>query len=293
MRPSRQMQPLFRPWPAGGPSVTVVIIAASIGMALAQWIVAALDGGDIFKVNGMLKDVLGLSVNGIKQGHLWQFLSFTVLHSGPGPFHLLTNVFLLYFAGREVEPIIGRKHFVALYLLGNVVGGIAQWGAMSVGWAPADVTVVGISAGVATIVAAYATILPDLDVTVNFFFVFPVRTQARVIGISAMVLTGGLWASNWTPAIGPAGMLAGIVVGWAYMKELGFGNPLAIQRFLYRRRQREARVARMPAAQFISEEIDPILEKISREGVQSLTRAERKVLEAGRVKISSRSESRE
>ena len=54
---------------------------------------------------------------------------------------------------------------------------------------------------------------------------------------------------------------------------------------LYERRQREARIERMPAEQFISEEIDPILDKISREGMHSLTRTERKILEKGREKI--------
>ena len=41
----------------------------------------------------------------------------------------------------------------------------------------------------------------------------------------------------------------------------------------------------MTPAEFISREIDPILDKISREGIHSLTRAERKILEKGREKI--------
>ena len=41
----------------------------------------------------------------------------------------------------------------------------------------------------------------------------------------------------------------------------------------------------MPVEQFIREELDPILEKISRQGCRSLTRAERKLLEKGRAKL--------
>jgi hypothetical protein len=41
----------------------------------------------------------------------------------------------------------------------------------------------------------------------------------------------------------------------------------------------------MSSEQFINEEIDPILEKISRDGIRSLTRAEKRILEMGREKI--------
>ena len=44
----------------------------------------------------------------------------------------------------------------------------------------------------------------------------------------------------------------------------------------------------MNADQFIRAEIDPILEKISREGMHSLSRAERKILEQGRGKIATK-----
>ena len=41
----------------------------------------------------------------------------------------------------------------------------------------------------------------------------------------------------------------------------------------------------MTSAQFIAEEIDPILEKISRDGIRSLTRNERRILSMGREKM--------
>jgi hypothetical protein len=80
-------------------------------------------------------------------------------------------------------------------------------------------------------------------------------------------------------------MIAGAIFGWAYVKQLGYGNPLAIQRYIFDRRQRAARLARMNPEQFVALEIDPILEKIAEQGVKSLTRAERKVLEQGREKL--------
>jgi hypothetical protein len=44
----------------------------------------------------------------------------------------------------------------------------------------------------------------------------------------------------------------------------------------------------LPPAEFISREVDPILDKISAYGIQSLTERERRILEAARAKMAKR-----
>jgi hypothetical protein len=44
----------------------------------------------------------------------------------------------------------------------------------------------------------------------------------------------------------------------------------------------------IPPGEFISREVDPILDKISAHGIQSLTEHERKILEAARSKMAKR-----
>jgi hypothetical protein len=46
--------------------------------------------------------------------------------------------------------------------------------------------------------------------------------------------------------------------------------------------------AELPSEEFISQEVDPILDKISAHGIQSLTERERKILEAARAKMARR-----
>jgi hypothetical protein len=46
--------------------------------------------------------------------------------------------------------------------------------------------------------------------------------------------------------------------------------------------------ADLPQEEFISREVDPILDKISQQGIQSLTERERKILEAARNKMAKR-----
>ena len=46
--------------------------------------------------------------------------------------------------------------------------------------------------------------------------------------------------------------------------------------------------AELPSEEFISREVDAILDKISAHGIQSLTERERKILEAARAKMAKR-----
>ncbi len=146
----------------------------------------------------------------------------------------------------------------------------------------------GVSAGVAAVVVAYTTILPELEITVNLFFVIPLRLRAKYLAYALLAVCGLCWWTFTGLEMGPVGMIAGSLFGWAYVKQLGYGNPLPIQRYIFERRQRAARLERMNADQFLTAEIDPILEKIAQHGMKSLTRAERKILEQGRDKLDAR-----
>ena len=277
MRPSRrQIQPFIRRWSVGRPSVTALLIALSGGAFVAQMITEFCLGGD-----GLFRHWLALDGHSIHLRQYWTFLTFPLLHDS-NPLHLLANMVLLFFAGREVEPIVGRRHFLGLFLGGNLLGGIAHWLAMP------DVQLVGVTAGVTAVFVAFTTILPELEVTVHLFFVLPLRLRAKYLAIALLALSAVFWVTLTMRVIGPAGMLAAGVFAWVYVKQLGFGNPLAIQRYIFAKRQRAARLERMSPDQFISVEIDPILEKISTHGMHSLSRAERKILEQGRGKIATK-----
>ena len=283
MRSSRfQLQSLARRWAVRRPSITSLLVAVSVAAAAAHWTVFALTGQKVFTHDALVA-MLGLSAGTVRTASEWQFLTFPFLHLNP--FHLLATLLPLYLAGREVEPIMGSRHFLGLYVLSNFLGGVAQWGAMAGGLAPAGTVFIGISAGVAAIVAAFATILPELEVTLMILFVVPLRVRAKRFGLGLVLLALGLWIAQTATVAGPAAILAGALVGWVYAKQLGFGNPLAIERYFLERKQHAMRLARMPAEQFIAEELDPVLEKVAQGGMGCLTRAEKKLLQQGSAKL--------
>ena len=128
--------------------------------------------------------------------------------------------------------------------------------------------------------------------TLLLFFVIPVRIRAKYLALGLILVScvfsiSGIWggAQAGMNSIGHLAHLGGCLAGWVYIKELGFGQPLGFMQYFRRRTERIERMRRMSPEEFISQEIDPILDKISREGIHSLTRAERKTLEAGREKI--------
>jgi membrane associated rhomboid family serine protease len=284
MRSSRfQLQSLARRWSGRRPSFTAMLLAGSIAAAATHWTAFLLIGEKLFSATDPLLALLGISADTVSSGRAWQLLTFCFLHVNP--LHLLANMLPLYLAGREVEPIMGGKHFLSLYVLANLLGGLAQWGAMTAGLAPEGAIFVGVSAGVAAIVSAFATILPELEVTVLILFVLPLRVRAKRFGFALALLGLGLWIAQTGTIVGPVAILVGTLLGWVYAKQLGFGNPLAIERYFIERKQHALRIERMPVEQFIAEEIDPVLEKLARGGMSSLTRAEKRLLQRGSSKL--------
>ena len=275
---SPRIQPFIPRWTTGRRSVVTLLIVVSVMAFIGQTFVEMAQPH-------FVEQWLCLSMDGIRQGYFWQFFTYLFIHGTPGQpwtgvIHLFINMVTLYFVGREVEAIAGPRHLLAMYFIGGLVGGLGQIVA-----AP-DVAVGGASAGVCAALIAFTTILPEFEVTLLVLFVIPIRLKAKYVGW--LVAGGAAAMAAWhvMPNVAHVAHLGGCLVGWVYARQLGFGNPWWIQRRMAERRQREERLARMDPDQYMVEEIDPILDKISREGIRALTRRERRILERGRDKIS-------
>jgi len=76
----------------------------------------------------------GYEAAGVKNGEWWRLLTSAFLHYGP--FHLLMNMYSLYFAGSILEQVIGRWRFLLLYLVSGIAGA-----AGALFWSPNAATV--------------------------------------------------------------------------------------------------------------------------------------------------------
>jgi membrane associated rhomboid family serine protease len=232
---------------------------------------------------GFVREYLGLSERGVHAAYGWQFLTAIFLHDGP--WHLIGNMLVLYLLGRDVESIIGQRQFLFLYLAGAAAGELGHLFLM-----PSTSVLFAASGGVAAVLLAYTTILPELELTSMIFLLLPVRLKAKYLAYAALAVA--LWGVTLdrNGAIAHSAYLGGIVAGWFYAHLLGFGRASILQRALRQRRANMERYRAMTPDQFISEEVDPILDKISREGLQSLTWSERRTLARAQEKIAEKAQ---
>ena len=132
-------------------------------------------------------------------------------------------------------------------------------------------------------VIAFATLFPDRQV---IFLIFPM--SARVLALIVVVVDAIPVLARTGGSVAHLAHLGGAAFGYFYVKQLGYGAPpfwlRAWQRLKYalRPHRREHTERRLSREEFIREQVDPILDKIAREGMHSLTRRERKILESAK-----------
>ncbi|MFO1487221.1 MAG: rhomboid family intramembrane serine protease [Verrucomicrobiota bacterium] len=237
---------------------------------------------------------LNLSAYGILHGYLWQLLTFQILHGGLG--HVFFNCLTLFMFGRMVESTLGWRRFVSLYVISGIFGGVLHIAAAFMWPGYFNLPVVGASAGIFGIIAAFAMLFPDQPLLLMFFIPMRARTllwielviAALGIAFPASSLMQSLFG-NTAHTAHFGGILAGLAFirwqesGWTLFKGRSSGRAT----FSSPPWARAQKTGHAPG-EFISNEVDPILDKISAHGIQSLTDRERKILEAARNKMAKR-----
>jgi membrane associated rhomboid family serine protease len=227
---------------------------------------------------GFTREFLGLSDQGVRDAYSWQFVTAMFLHNGPWQF--LINMTVLYFVGRDLESILGQRHFLYLYLAGAVTAEFLHLFTM-----PSHTVLFAASGGAAALIVANATILPELELVSVTLLGFPIRLKAK--HLAYLTVAGALVAMCLARdgVVANTGYVGGCITGWVYAHLLGFGRTSWLQRHLQQRRATAERFRQLSPGLLMAEEIDPLLDKISKRGLKSLTRSERKRLAFARQRI--------
>ncbi len=104
-----------------------------------------------------------------------QLFTYQFLHGSV--IHLLMNGIGLFFIGRALEPAIGRREIVALYLVSGVLGALFQLGFAAVFPNQFAGPMVGASAGVFGFMGVLARLFPHREVYLLLFFILPIRLK--------------------------------------------------------------------------------------------------------------------
>jgi len=232
------------------------------------------------KQNYWLEEHLALSLTGIKHGEVWQLLTFQFLHGGI--LHIALNGLTLYSFGRFMEQDLGRSRFLTLYFLSGIAGGVLQIAATWLLRQNPHVPVVGASAGIAGLLGAFILSHPDLRL-----ILFPIPFKIRAWTLLWIVLPVSI-IGTVIPfgGVAHAAHLGGLLAGGAFVRWTWKARRTTPPPFLAK--PPVATKEEIATDDFIASEVDPILDKIAKQGIHSLTERERKILESARARMGKR-----
>lgn len=237
-------------------------------------------------------------LSAVFEGKIWEFITFQFLHASVA--HVLFNCLGIFFFGPWMERWWGSTKFLIFYLLCGVAGAAFFTLLAMLGVVP-EGHLVGASAGLYGILIGVAIIAPELRLMLLFP---PIELSMRQLAIALMSISVGMILLGYAGVSlfglisnegGEAGHLGGAILGYVLMRYpqlLGRKAGLKVFRPKVKKVPQQPAPKLRPRSTLLKDQdsaVDLILEKIHREGVQSLTDEERDFLQkAANSKQSSR-----
>ncbi|WP_288955636.1 rhomboid family intramembrane serine protease [uncultured Polaribacter sp.] len=213
----------------------------------------------------------------------WSIISYGFLHAGF--LHIIFNLIALYFIGNLFIEYFTQKQLLNFYLFGTFFGGVLFL--LSHNYFPLfegeKSQLVGASAGISAIFIGIATYIPNYQLKIRFIgFVKLWHLAAIWIGLDILGLIGG-------NAGGHFAHLGGALFGFLYInqasnKEIKFLNKITSLfskkkkplKTVYKSKQKKTTSNQNTT--LTQQQIDVILDKISKSGYDSLTPTEKEFL---------------
>ena len=212
----------------------------------------------------------------------WSLVTYMFLHDGF--FHLLFNMLWLFWLGNLLHEYVGNRKVYEAYFGGGIMGALLFLICLNVfpvfSSSVQTSYALGASAGVLGVVVAAATLLPEYPIQLMLFGMVRLKYIALVTVLLDIVSI---------PAGNPGGHIAhlgGALFGFLYIKYLYQDKHLvpAFIRNLFRKKSalnvhyRSATPRSETSEKPSQEEVDRILDKISKSGYDSLSKREKEQL---------------
>lgn len=268
------LRPL-RPW--DNRSMVTLLIFANAAVYLANYLFfrRALDGMG-------LMDLLALKSDTLFQPLQWyRFVTYGFAHDPRSVFHILFNMLSLYFLGRNVEDKYGKWEFFRFYMVTIVVCGVA-WSLFRWGQGSGAATVLGASGATTAVAMLFVFSFPQA--VLYLYGAIPVKAWLLgVIIIATNVFSSSTYVATDIHLVGAAFATVYFFGKWDFSSVAYWFTGMQA-RFKQRRsglkvHRPGAEQAATPSTSKDEAESDRILEKIHREGKDSLTSRERQFLE--------------
>ena len=207
---------------------------------------------------------------------IWQPFTYLFFHGGI--WHVLINMFVLWMFGSELERLWGKSHFLKFYFVTGVGSGL-----LTMLFSLQSITpIVGASGAVYGVLLAYGLTYPNRQI--YLYGIIPIKSIWFVIGIGMIAFMSSF---NNISQVSHITHLSGMLIGYLMLKRPVEWRSLW---FSIRKRTLEYRVVqeekKATHRQRIEQDIDIILDKINREGFDSLSQKEQDSLYRGSRSLS-------
>jgi len=262
---------------AEGPIFTIGTLRVDLTILLVGMHTLAMAVGAVLAATGLGGWVTAavFTPAALQEGHVWTLLTYPFVHDirQEGIWFAMEMLMFFWF-GREVESAIGRKPMAWLYVVLAVVPALLLTGLAP--WLGS-----GVLAGSSTISFALFLGFCALHPGAQFF----IGLSARWVGWILLAVYSLIYFAgrDWVGGV-QMWATAGLAVGW--VRRGGMEWPkISFPTGRKKGSKGKASVSKKVTGIIALEKVDPILEKISKEGMGSLTAAERKLLEDARKKL--------
>lgn len=211
----------------------------------------------------------------------WTLLTYMFVHAGFG--HIFFNMFALFIFGPRLEARIGGGHFLALYLLSGIMGGLLSF--------TAPLTpIVGASGAIFGVQLGFASFWPKDRIYI--WGVLPIEARWLVIIMTGIELFSGVTGSR--DGVAHFAHLGGFLGGFLYLRWLARRAPGGRLRSTATESPEPPRPAVAPDRGSIERwesirgetlhevnrhELERIRQKLATDGVGSLTPGDREFLD--------------
>ena len=256
--------------------VTTILVGVHVCCAILTAFLFAIGYG------GILNYAMFDSAQVLLHAQVWRQVTYAFIHppSGYALLWFAIEMYMLFFFGREVERFVGRRAYIWLYGLLLFVPALilTLWG-------------LGVRTGLAgsgalhfAVFAAFVTLYPN----VQFFLRIPAKWIFLIL--AAIGTLSALAAHDWQDLVV---LWTSIGIAFLFIELRGAGPELAwVNNFkdLFRPKPKLYVVQKPTARRVVDPDdvyasVDPILDKISKSGMGSLTETEKKILDRARNRL--------
>ena len=164
----------------------------------------------ISQIPGFIDYVAIKPFNILAGKYTWTFLTSMFMHAGF--FHIIVNMFSLFFVGNLVEKILGRKRYLLFYLASGIFAGLLF--VFSAFLLPSELNTyaVGASGALFGIIGLLMVLTPNLPV---YLMLIPIPVKMKYAAPGMLVVLWFISIAGNVP-IGNTAHLGGFLVGIAY-----------------------------------------------------------------------------